>query len=83
MNAHQDIQPIETLVNAIGDRVNTFHTYQQYFHNISSIISRFEWRTNNDSLAMEFGCEGLKMDWDNYTPTKSALPSIWGHKFQM
>ena len=34
-------------------------------------------------FAMEFGCEGLKMDWDNYTPTRSALPSIWGHKFQM
>ena len=34
-------------------------------------------------FAMEFGCEGLKVDWDNYTPTKSALPSIWGHKFQM
>jgi 3,4-dihydroxy-9,10-secoandrosta-1,3,5(10)-triene-9,17-dione 4,5-dioxygenase len=32
---------------------------------------------------MEFGCEGLKMDWSNYTPTKSALPSIWGHKFSM
>jgi 3,4-dihydroxy-9,10-secoandrosta-1,3,5(10)-triene-9,17-dione 4,5-dioxygenase len=30
---------------------------------------------------MEFGCEGLKMDWSNYTPTKSDLPSIWGHKF--
>ena len=32
-------------------------------------------------FAMEFGCEGLKMDWENYTPTRSALPSIWGHKF--
>jgi len=32
-------------------------------------------------FAMEFGCEGLKMDWTGYTPTKSALPSIWGHKF--
>ena len=32
---------------------------------------------------MEFGCEGLKMDWSNHTPTKSALPSIWGHKFSM
>ena len=32
---------------------------------------------------MEFGCHGLKMDWSNYTPTKSALPSIWGHKFAM
>ncbi len=34
------------------------------------------------NFPMEYGCEGLKMDWDNYTPTKSALPSIWGHKFQ-
>ena len=32
---------------------------------------------------MEFGYEGLKMDWSDYTPTKSALPSIWGHKFAM
>jgi 3,4-dihydroxy-9,10-secoandrosta-1,3,5(10)-triene-9,17-dione 4,5-dioxygenase len=32
---------------------------------------------------MEFGCEGLQMDWSDYTPTKSALPSIWGHKFVM
>ncbi|MEP5766589.1 MAG: VOC family protein [Halieaceae bacterium] len=34
-------------------------------------------------FAMEFGCDGLKMDWDGYTPTQSSLPSIWGHKFQM
>ncbi|MCX2981866.1 biphenyl 2,3-dioxygenase [Halieaceae bacterium IMCC14734] len=30
---------------------------------------------------MEFGCEGLQIDWANFKPTKSALPSIWGHKF--
>ena len=34
-------------------------------------------------FAMEFGCDGLQMDWSDYTPTKSTLPSIWGHKFQM
>jgi 3,4-dihydroxy-9,10-secoandrosta-1,3,5(10)-triene-9,17-dione 4,5-dioxygenase len=34
-------------------------------------------------FAMEFGCEGLQMDWDGYTPTVSTLPSLWGHKFQM
>ena len=34
-------------------------------------------------FALEFGCDGLKMDWSSYTPTVSALPSIWGHKFQM
>jgi 3,4-dihydroxy-9,10-secoandrosta-1,3,5(10)-triene-9,17-dione 4,5-dioxygenase len=33
-------------------------------------------------FALEFGCEGLKMDWDNYTPTVSSLPSLWGHEFQ-
>jgi 3,4-dihydroxy-9,10-secoandrosta-1,3,5(10)-triene-9,17-dione 4,5-dioxygenase len=34
-------------------------------------------------FAMEFGCDGLQMDWTDYTPTRSTLPSIWGHKFQM
>lgn len=34
-------------------------------------------------FALEFGCGGLKMDWSNYTPTVSTLPSIWGHKFSM
>jgi 3,4-dihydroxy-9,10-secoandrosta-1,3,5(10)-triene-9,17-dione 4,5-dioxygenase len=34
-------------------------------------------------FAMEFGCEGLQMDWSDFTPTKSSLPSLWGHKFQM
>ena len=34
-------------------------------------------------FALEFGCDGLQMDWDDYTPTRSALPSIWGHEFQM
>jgi len=33
-------------------------------------------------FAMEYGCEGLQMDWDNYTPTVTALPSVWGHEFQ-
>lgn len=32
---------------------------------------------------LEFGCEGLQMDWTNYTPTKSTLPSVWGHKFSL
>ena len=32
-------------------------------------------------FAMEFGTDGLQMDWEGYTPTVSTLPSIWGHKF--
>lgn len=32
-------------------------------------------------FALEFGCDGLQMDWDDYTPTVSDLPSIWGHQF--
>lgn len=31
---------------------------------------------------LEYGCEGLKMDWDKHTPTKTTAPSIWGHQFQ-
>lgn len=34
-------------------------------------------------FAMEFGTGGLQMNWDEYTPTVSTLPSLWGHKFQM
>jgi 3,4-dihydroxy-9,10-secoandrosta-1,3,5(10)-triene-9,17-dione 4,5-dioxygenase len=34
-------------------------------------------------FALEFGCDGLQMDWHGYTPTVSTLPSVWGHKFQM
>jgi 3,4-dihydroxy-9,10-secoandrosta-1,3,5(10)-triene-9,17-dione 4,5-dioxygenase len=30
-------------------------------------------------FALEYGCDGLQLDWDNYTPTVSATPSIWGH----
>ena len=34
-------------------------------------------------FSLEFGCEGLQMDWATYTPTRSTLPSLWGHEFQM
>lgn len=32
-------------------------------------------------FALEFGTDGLQMDWEDYTPTVSTLPSFWGHKF--
>lgn len=34
-------------------------------------------------FALEFGTGGLQVDWEGYTPTKSTLPSYWGHKFEM
>ncbi|MEE4659936.1 MAG: VOC family protein, partial [Halieaceae bacterium] len=30
---------------------------------------------------LEFGCEGLQINWDDFTPTITELPSIWGHKW--
>ncbi len=30
---------------------------------------------------LEFGCQGLQMDWENYTPTVTTTPSVWGHKW--
>ncbi len=30
---------------------------------------------------LEFGCDGLQIDWANFTPTVTELPSIWGHKW--
>lgn len=34
-------------------------------------------------FALEYGCEGLQMDWERYTPTKTTSPSLWGHKFAL
>ncbi len=30
---------------------------------------------------LEFGCEGLQIDWADFTPTVTDLPSLWGHKW--
>ena len=32
-------------------------------------------------FALEYGCQGLQMDWSGYTPTVTTLPSLWGHAF--
>lgn len=33
-------------------------------------------------FAIEFGCEGVQLDWENYKPTESSVPSLWGHDWQ-
>jgi aspartate aminotransferase/aminotransferase len=33
--------------------------------------------------AREAAKAAIDAGWNGYTPTVSALPSIWGHKFQM
>ena len=32
-------------------------------------------------FAMEYGFGGVQIDWQDYTPTESAVPSIWGHRW--
>lgn len=34
-------------------------------------------------FAIEFGCEGVQLDWENYKPTESSVPSLWGHDWQI
>lgn len=34
-------------------------------------------------FAIEFGCDGVQLDWENYKPTESAVPSLWGHDWKM
>lgn len=34
-------------------------------------------------FAIEFGCEGVQLDWEGYTPTESSRPSLWGHDWQV
>lgn len=33
-------------------------------------------------FAIEFGYDGVQLSWDNYKPTQSATPSLWGHTWQ-
>ncbi len=32
-------------------------------------------------FAIEFGTGGLQLEWDDYKPTHSARPSLWGHEW--
>lgn len=32
-------------------------------------------------FAIEYGCDGVQLDWDNYKPTESSVPSLWGHSW--
>lgn len=34
-------------------------------------------------VAVEIGCEGLQLDWDQFEPTTSTVPDHWGHAYQM
>lgn len=34
-------------------------------------------------FALEFGCDGVQLDWDNYKPTRSSRPSLWGHSWNV
>ncbi len=38
--------------------------------------------TTPAGFAMEYGCQGLQVDWRGYVPTVTELPSLWGHAFQ-
>jgi 3,4-dihydroxy-9,10-secoandrosta-1,3,5(10)-triene-9,17-dione 4,5-dioxygenase len=32
-------------------------------------------------FALEYGCDGVQLDWDNYKVTESSEPSLWGHNW--
>ena len=33
-------------------------------------------------IAVEYGCDGLQLNWDTFEPTKSTVADIWGHEYQ-
>jgi len=33
-------------------------------------------------VPLEIGCEGLQLDWAQFTPTVSTVPDHWGHAYQ-
>lgn len=32
-------------------------------------------------IAIEFGCDGMQIDWKDYTPTVSSIGDLWGHEY--
>ena len=32
-------------------------------------------------IAIEYGCDGIQIDWEEYTPTVSTVGDIWGHEY--
>ncbi|MFT6955339.1 MAG: 3,4-dihydroxy-9,10-secoandrosta-1,3,5(10)-triene-9,17-dione 4,5-dioxygenase [Halieaceae bacterium] len=32
-------------------------------------------------ITVEYGCDGLLVDWENYTPTVSVVGDLWGHEY--
>ena len=32
-------------------------------------------------IAVEYGCEGKRFDWDNFEPTESTVGDYWGHEY--
>jgi 3,4-dihydroxy-9,10-secoandrosta-1,3,5(10)-triene-9,17-dione 4,5-dioxygenase len=37
--------------------------------------------TTPGGFDLEFGCMGLQPDWSTWVPTRSLVPSIWGHQW--
>ena len=33
-------------------------------------------------IAVEYGCDGLQLDWETFEPTTSTVADIWGHEYQ-
>lgn len=33
-------------------------------------------------IAVEYGCDGLQLDWATFEPTKSTVADVWGHEYQ-
>lgn len=34
-------------------------------------------------FTLEFGCDGVQLDWTDYKPTESSEPSMWGHNWNL
>mgnify|MGYP005991471965 FL=1 len=34
-------------------------------------------------IAVEYGYDGLLIDWDDYTPTVSTVGDLWGHEYNV
>ena len=76
-----EVEDLDTL----GHMMDRVHQHEV------NIVTNFGRHTNDRMVsiyvespagfAMEYGFGGVQIDWQDYTPTESAVPSTWGHRW--
>lgn len=59
---------------------NGFHVSSSLGRHSNDAMLSFYMQTPG-GFDLEYGCEGIRPNWDEWIPTKSLIPDLWGHKW--